>query len=69
MELFERRTALLAQALQAVHPILLWYTARIWIETTNTLLITGLVLALILLWRRRTGRWVAACSVPLHSPH
>ncbi len=54
MEVWNRRTALLAQAIHGVHPIMIWYTARIWIETTNTLLITALVFTLLLLWKRET---------------
>ena len=63
MTVFDRRTALLAQSIHAVHPILIWYTARIWIETTHTLLITAFVFSLILVWRRPTWRVLAVCAV------
>lgn len=63
IEVFERRIALLAQAMHAVHPILLWYTARIWIETANTMMITALVLALVVLWKRETRLTLVGCGV------
>lgn len=63
LELFERRIALLGQAIHAVHPILLWYTARIWIETTNTMVITALVLALFVLRKRETRWTLMGCGV------
>jgi 4-amino-4-deoxy-L-arabinose transferase-like glycosyltransferase len=56
-----RKIALAAEALCAVHPMLLWYTARIWIETTHTFLITVSLFALILAAANpSTGRSIGA---------
>jgi 4-amino-4-deoxy-L-arabinose transferase-like glycosyltransferase len=52
--IFERRVAILAQLLCAFHPMLIWYTARIWIETLNTLATTIILLAIVLLNGRLT---------------
>jgi 4-amino-4-deoxy-L-arabinose transferase-like glycosyltransferase len=52
--IFNRRVAIVAQLLCAGHPMLIWYTARIWVETVNTLAITIIVLALVLLTERLT---------------
>ncbi len=41
------KIALAAEALCAVHPMLLWYTARVWIETTHTTFVTMSLLLLI----------------------
>ncbi|HTY57246.1 MAG TPA: glycosyltransferase family 39 protein [Bacteroidota bacterium] len=49
-----RKIALASEALCAVHPMLLWYTARIWIETVHTFLVTAALLALLLLAARPT---------------
>ena len=46
---FSRRTALIGQTLYAFHPIALWYTARIWVETTHTLLLCVVVLCVMML--------------------
>jgi 4-amino-4-deoxy-L-arabinose transferase-like glycosyltransferase len=48
-QVFDHRTALFAQIIHAIHPVMLWYTARVWIETTNTLLTTLVVLMAVLL--------------------
>jgi hypothetical protein len=46
------RAALVAGLLTAVHPFLIWYTSRIWVETTATFLFTALLaLALSLAMR------------------
>jgi hypothetical protein len=37
--LYPRRISLVAQAVCALHPMLLWYTARIWVETTHTFVV------------------------------
>lgn len=50
VRLYDRRTAILAQLLFAVHPIALWYTARIWLETTQTLLLLLIAFAMIRLF-------------------
>lgn len=52
--IFQRRVAIIAQALCALHPMLIWYTARIWVETVNTLAITIILLAIVLLNERLT---------------
>jgi len=48
LRLWDRPTALLAQTIFALHPVALWYTARIWTETTFTLLIASLALVLFI---------------------
>ncbi len=50
VHLYERRTAILAQCIFAFHPIALWYTARIWVETTQTLILLLIALAMIQLF-------------------
>jgi 4-amino-4-deoxy-L-arabinose transferase-like glycosyltransferase len=52
--LYGRGPALVAQVVCAFHPMLLWYTARIWIETTHTFLITLDAYALLVLAARPT---------------
>jgi 4-amino-4-deoxy-L-arabinose transferase-like glycosyltransferase len=46
-ELFQRKTALLACVLFGLHPLLLWFLPRIWIETFFTFLTTLTALALV----------------------
>ena len=38
--IYPRRLSLTAQIVCALHPMLVWYTARIWIETTHTFFVT-----------------------------
>jgi 4-amino-4-deoxy-L-arabinose transferase-like glycosyltransferase len=38
--IYPRRLSLTTQILCALHPMLVWYTARVWIETTHTFLVT-----------------------------
>jgi 4-amino-4-deoxy-L-arabinose transferase-like glycosyltransferase len=64
-KLHERRVALVSEALCAVHPMLIWYTARIWIETTHTFLVTVSVFSLLLLAGRPTSARSAATGVLL----
>jgi hypothetical protein len=52
--IFKHRVAITAQFLCALHPMLIWYTARIWIETVNTLATTIVLLAIVLLNERLT---------------
>jgi 4-amino-4-deoxy-L-arabinose transferase-like glycosyltransferase len=52
--IFERRVAIIALLLCSVHPMLIWYTARIWIETMNTLAVTTVLLAIVLMHDRLT---------------
>jgi 4-amino-4-deoxy-L-arabinose transferase-like glycosyltransferase len=40
-------TAVLAQLIHALHPVMVWYTARVWIETTNTSITVLVVLMVI----------------------
>ncbi|MEK7670742.1 MAG: glycosyltransferase family 39 protein [Bacteroidota bacterium] len=49
LRIYARRTAILAQTVFALHPIAIWYTARIWAETTHTLLLMFVGLALMIL--------------------
>jgi 4-amino-4-deoxy-L-arabinose transferase-like glycosyltransferase len=53
--IFKRRVAITGQFLCALHPMLIWYTARIWIETVNTLATTIILLAIVLLSERLTS--------------
>ena len=48
-----------------IHPVMLWYTARVWIETTNTLLTALVVLMVVLLQNEATARR----AVPYGSRH
>lgn len=57
-KLHARKIALAAECLCALHPMLIWYTARIWIETTHTFLVTVSIFSLLLL---------AGHSTPLRS--
>jgi 4-amino-4-deoxy-L-arabinose transferase-like glycosyltransferase len=52
--LFNERIALVAGSLCAVHPMLIWYTSRIWIETVHTLLITAVIFLIVLITERAT---------------
>ena len=50
LRLYQQRTAILAELLFALNPIALWYTARIWVETTQTLILLLIALAMIQLF-------------------
>jgi len=52
--LYDRPTALRAQAICAVHPILLWYTGRIWVETTLAFIVVLSALMVVSLFERPT---------------
>lgn len=54
LRLYDRPTALCAQVICAVHPILLWYTGRIWVETTLALMIVLSALMAVSLFERPT---------------
>ncbi|HTO92818.1 MAG TPA: glycosyltransferase family 39 protein [Bacteroidota bacterium] len=61
VRLMARRAALIAECLAAIHPMLLWYTPRVWIETTHTFLVTLALLLLMMLWERPSpSRGIAA---------
>lgn len=45
--LWDKRIAFLTAALCVVHPLMLWYTSRIWIETMATFLFTALVASIL----------------------
>lgn len=49
------RAAALAAGLAALHPLLIWYTSRVWIETLATLTFTLIALTLVRLARRPDG--------------
>ncbi len=53
-KIFTRRIAIIAQVLCALHPMLIWYTARIWIETLHTFLIIVAAFAIVLFIERLT---------------
>lgn len=50
VRLCERRAAIFAQLLFTFHPIVVWYTARIWVETTQTLILLLVALAMVRLF-------------------
>ena len=58
-----RRIAVAAQALCAIHPMLIWYTARVWIETVHTLLLVAAVLLLLKFVERRSAGWALGAGV------
>ena len=62
---FDRRIGLVAQSIHAMHPILVWYTARIWIETTHTMLVTATVLALTSLAYQPNPRKILIAGIAL----
>lgn len=52
VRLYSRTIARRAQVLCAVHPILLWYTGRIWIETTHAFLLALTALVVVDVYTR-----------------
>ncbi len=69
-ELWDRRAGLIAGAVCAVHPLLIWYTPRIWIESAAIALTAGLALAVVRAVRRGgaargalAGLLVGACAL------
>jgi 4-amino-4-deoxy-L-arabinose transferase-like glycosyltransferase len=52
--LWSRPLAVLASSLCAIHPFLIWYTSRIWIETMMTFLFTALIGSIVYLKQRPT---------------
>lgn len=59
------KTAFITALICALHPLLIWYTARIWIETTNTLLIALGTYSAILLYKKRTILRALICGCML----
>lgn len=57
------RTALVAQAVTALHPVLLWYTARVWTETFFTFWVTLSLLGVVMLGAGRGVRWAVVAGV------
>lgn len=53
-KLINEKVGMAAALLCAFHPMLVWYTARIWIETVHTLLVALVCLAIILCYERPT---------------
>ena len=53
--MFGQETGLLASILCAIHPMLLWYTSRVWVETFLTLLLVVVALGMQLLFDRPTA--------------
>ena len=46
-EIFEKKTAILSAFIFTLYPLFIWYTARIWVETLFTFLLSILVLVLV----------------------
>jgi 4-amino-4-deoxy-L-arabinose transferase-like glycosyltransferase len=53
--LWNNKVALLTSALCTLHPFLIWYTSRIWIETLATFLFTALIASLLFLSLKPTS--------------
>ena len=51
-KLINGKAGMVAALLCALHPMLIWYTARIWIETVHTLLVALACFAIILCYER-----------------
>jgi 4-amino-4-deoxy-L-arabinose transferase-like glycosyltransferase len=63
--LWNTRVALLAQLTTAMHPLLIWYTSRIWIETLLAFLFTAVVAAFVAVAQKPTTLRVAVAGVLL----
>jgi len=63
--MFDRVVALAAEAVCAFHPMLLWYTARIWIETTHTLFLSVTALTLFFVLDRPTSVRAVLCGAAM----
>ena len=50
--LFSKRIAVISSLICAVHPLLIWYTPRIWIEVLATFLFTAIAGISALFWRK-----------------
>jgi 4-amino-4-deoxy-L-arabinose transferase-like glycosyltransferase len=64
-KIVERRAALLAQILYVLHPVAMWYTARIWVETTYTLLLTLFSLTFLILFQKPSTKRAIGSGVLL----
>lgn len=56
--LWSRRAAAFVALTVAVHPVLVWYTSRIWVETTAAFLFTSIVAASLCVVAVRSGKAV-----------
>jgi 4-amino-4-deoxy-L-arabinose transferase-like glycosyltransferase len=65
LEVMDHRTARLAQIVHAVHPIMLWYTARVWVETTNTLLVMAAILMFLRIQKEGSTRQIVMAGFSL----
>jgi len=61
--LSDERTALFAALACSLHPLLIWYTARIWIETTNTLLVSLVAYTIVLLFEKKITGHAIVCGI------
>jgi 4-amino-4-deoxy-L-arabinose transferase-like glycosyltransferase len=59
------RTAVVAQIFYTFHPMFIWYTSRIWIETTHTFLITITAYILIRAYQKLSLRLMICLGVAL----
>ncbi len=64
-KLFDEKIALWTGFLCATHPMLIWYTSRIWIETVHTLLVTTVILSIVLVNERITVKRLTLAGVVL----
>lgn len=62
---FNHRAGVIAQAIVALHPIVLWYTGRIWVETMFALLVLVVGGASILLFEVPTRKRAAGVGVAI----
>jgi 4-amino-4-deoxy-L-arabinose transferase-like glycosyltransferase len=60
-----KQTAVIAQIFYTLHPMFIWYTSRIWIETTHTFLITITAYLLIRTYHKLSLRWIICLGVAL----
>lgn len=62
-ELWSRKAGVTCAAACALHPFLIWYTSRIWLETLVTLLFTVMALFTVRLQKRPTWRRALAAGL------
>lgn len=63
--LWNRRAAVVAASLCALHPFLIWYTGRIWIEVLATFLFTSLTASTLYWYQNKTRGRAALVGVVL----